>query len=156
MSEYLTQPLKNQSLPVTTQAGRTGADHDREVPEIDLLSPLTIRGVTFRNRIAVSPMCQYSSDDGFANPAQGQADNSDSQLDAVYYFVEIAVEFLDGAGADAMGLNELLNASVADAHQGELRRREERVGCHQQQNQEHPKQHVGDHGWVILTFQSPF
>src|ERR1700733_5081105 len=33
----------------------------------DLFSPLTIRGVTFRNRIAVSPMCQYSSADGFAN-----------------------------------------------------------------------------------------
>jgi 2,4-dienoyl-CoA reductase-like NADH-dependent reductase (Old Yellow Enzyme family) len=31
-----------------------------------LLSPLTIRDVTLRNRIAVSPMCQYSSDDGFA------------------------------------------------------------------------------------------
>ena len=26
--------------------------HDREVPEVDLLSPLTIRGVTFRNRIS--------------------------------------------------------------------------------------------------------
>ena len=33
----------------------------------DLFSPLTLRGVTFRNRIAVSPMCEYSSDDGFAN-----------------------------------------------------------------------------------------
>jgi 2,4-dienoyl-CoA reductase-like NADH-dependent reductase (Old Yellow Enzyme family) len=31
-----------------------------------LFTPLTIRGVTFRNRIAVSPMCQYSSEDGFA------------------------------------------------------------------------------------------
>jgi 2,4-dienoyl-CoA reductase-like NADH-dependent reductase (Old Yellow Enzyme family) len=31
-----------------------------------LFTPLTIRGVTFRNRIAVSPMCQYSSVDGFA------------------------------------------------------------------------------------------
>lgn len=28
---------------------------------------LTIRGVNLRNRIAVSPMCQYSSEDGFAN-----------------------------------------------------------------------------------------
>ncbi|MBW4574351.1 MAG: NADPH dehydrogenase NamA [Aphanothece sp. CMT-3BRIN-NPC111] len=28
---------------------------------------LTQRGVTFRNRIAVSPMCQYSSIDGYAN-----------------------------------------------------------------------------------------
>ncbi len=33
----------------------------------DLFSPLTIRGVTFRNRIAVSPMCEYSCDDGLAN-----------------------------------------------------------------------------------------
>jgi 2,4-dienoyl-CoA reductase-like NADH-dependent reductase (Old Yellow Enzyme family) len=32
-----------------------------------LFSPLTLREVTFRNRIAVSPMCQYSSEDGFAN-----------------------------------------------------------------------------------------
>lgn len=31
-----------------------------------LFSPLTIRGVTFKNRIGVSPMCQYSSDDGKA------------------------------------------------------------------------------------------
>ena len=35
--------------------------------EAGLLSPLTIRGVTFRNRIGVSPMCQYSSEDGLAN-----------------------------------------------------------------------------------------
>ncbi len=32
-----------------------------------LFSPLQIRGVAFRNRIVVSPMCQYSSEDGFAN-----------------------------------------------------------------------------------------
>lgn len=31
-----------------------------------LFEPLTIRGVTLRNRIGVSPMCQYSSVDGFA------------------------------------------------------------------------------------------
>lgn len=30
-----------------------------------LFTPLTIRGVTFRNRVFVSPMCQYSSEDGF-------------------------------------------------------------------------------------------
>jgi 2,4-dienoyl-CoA reductase-like NADH-dependent reductase (Old Yellow Enzyme family) len=34
---------------------------------IPLFSSLTVREVTFRNRIAVSPMCQYSSEDGFAN-----------------------------------------------------------------------------------------
>ena len=32
-----------------------------------LFSPLTIRGATLPNRICVSPMCQYSSDDGFAS-----------------------------------------------------------------------------------------
>jgi 2,4-dienoyl-CoA reductase-like NADH-dependent reductase (Old Yellow Enzyme family) len=32
-----------------------------------LFSPLTIKGLTLKNRITVSPMCQYSSEDGFAN-----------------------------------------------------------------------------------------
>jgi 2,4-dienoyl-CoA reductase-like NADH-dependent reductase (Old Yellow Enzyme family) len=32
-----------------------------------LLDALQIRGLTLRSRILVSPMCQYSSDDGFAN-----------------------------------------------------------------------------------------
>ncbi|MDP2206275.1 MAG: NADH:flavin oxidoreductase/NADH oxidase [Alphaproteobacteria bacterium] len=35
--------------------------------EAGLFSPLTLRGVTFRNRIGVSPMCQYSAVDGFVN-----------------------------------------------------------------------------------------
>ena len=32
-----------------------------------LLTPLTIREIILRNRLAVSPMCQYSSEDGFFN-----------------------------------------------------------------------------------------
>jgi 2,4-dienoyl-CoA reductase-like NADH-dependent reductase (Old Yellow Enzyme family) len=32
-----------------------------------LFEPLTLRSVTLPNRVAVSPMCEYSSDDGFAN-----------------------------------------------------------------------------------------
>jgi 2,4-dienoyl-CoA reductase-like NADH-dependent reductase (Old Yellow Enzyme family) len=32
-----------------------------------LLSPVTLRGVTFRNRLVVSPMCQYSARHGLAN-----------------------------------------------------------------------------------------
>ena len=32
----------------------------------DLFDPLTLRGLTFPNRIGVSPMCQYSGEDGFA------------------------------------------------------------------------------------------
>ncbi len=37
------------------------------IPAAALFDPITFRGVTARNRIAVSPMCQYSSTDGFAS-----------------------------------------------------------------------------------------
>jgi 2,4-dienoyl-CoA reductase-like NADH-dependent reductase (Old Yellow Enzyme family) len=33
----------------------------------ELFSPLQIKGVTLKNRIGISPMCEYSSVDGFAN-----------------------------------------------------------------------------------------
>src|SRR5256885_3864606 len=32
-----------------------------------LFDPFTLRSITLRNRIGVSPMCQYSCVDGFAN-----------------------------------------------------------------------------------------
>ena len=49
------------------RSGRSETRQDFGVPEVDLLTPLKLRGVTFRNRIAVSPMCQYSAENGFAN-----------------------------------------------------------------------------------------
>jgi 2,4-dienoyl-CoA reductase-like NADH-dependent reductase (Old Yellow Enzyme family) len=48
-----------------------------------LFSPLQIREVTFRNRIAVSPMCEYSSEDGFANE---------------WHFVHLGSRAVGGAG----------------------------------------------------------
>ena len=42
-------------------------DPNRTLPQVDLLSPLTIEGVTLRNRIVVSPMCQYCAVDGLAD-----------------------------------------------------------------------------------------
>ena len=55
-------------MPITAPQGSPAdAEHDREIPEADLLSPLTIRQVVFRNRIVMSPMCQYSAQDGMAN-----------------------------------------------------------------------------------------
>lgn len=41
------------------------ADHDRTTPNINILSPLKIRGVTLKNRIVYSPMCQYVAKEGF-------------------------------------------------------------------------------------------
>ena len=51
---------KTSSGPAANQAS------DSPAP-VHLFSPLTIRGVTFRNRVAMSPMCQYSSHEGLAN-----------------------------------------------------------------------------------------
>ncbi len=41
--------------------------NQRREPDMPLFSPFTVGGLTLRNRIAVSPMCQYSAVDGFAN-----------------------------------------------------------------------------------------
>src|SRR5512135_3715001 len=49
----------------------------------DLFAPLPLRGVQLRNRIVVSPMCQYSSVDGFAND---------------WHFVHLGSRAVGGAG----------------------------------------------------------
>ncbi len=48
-----------------------------------LFDPLALRGVTLRNRVAVSPMCEYSSVDGFAND---------------WHFVHLGSRAVGGAG----------------------------------------------------------
>lgn len=57
----------NQVTGVTAHGGLADTDHDRESPEDDLFSALTIRDISFRNRIVMSPMCQYSAEEGLAN-----------------------------------------------------------------------------------------
>jgi 2,4-dienoyl-CoA reductase-like NADH-dependent reductase (Old Yellow Enzyme family) len=48
-----------------------------------LFSPLKLRGITLPNRIAVSPMCEYSSTDGFASD---------------WHFVHLGSRAIGGAG----------------------------------------------------------
>jgi len=48
-----------------------------------LFDPLTIREITFANRVLVSPMCQYSSTDGYAND---------------WHFVHLGSRAVGGAG----------------------------------------------------------
>jgi 2,4-dienoyl-CoA reductase-like NADH-dependent reductase (Old Yellow Enzyme family) len=48
-----------------------------------LFDPLAIRDITFANRVFVSPMCQYSSTDGYAND---------------WHFVHLASRAVGGAG----------------------------------------------------------
>ena len=52
-------------------------------PMPNLFTPFKQRGVTFPNRIAVSPMCQYSSEDGLAND---------------WHFVHLGSRAVGGAG----------------------------------------------------------
>jgi 2,4-dienoyl-CoA reductase-like NADH-dependent reductase (Old Yellow Enzyme family) len=51
--------------------------------EPHLFQPLTVRSVTLRNRIGVSPMCQYSAEDGVAND---------------WHFVHLGSRAVGGAG----------------------------------------------------------
>ena len=53
--------------------------------------------------------------EGLADPAEGQADDGDSELYAVDDFVKLLVQALDDAGADALRFDQLLDASVAHA-----------------------------------------
>ena len=55
------------------------------------------------------------------------------------------MQALDDAGADAAGLDELLNSGVANADQGEFRSGEKRIRRHQEKDQKHAEQHEGDH-----------
>jgi 2,4-dienoyl-CoA reductase-like NADH-dependent reductase (Old Yellow Enzyme family) len=41
--------------------------NENSISERHLFQPLTVRSVKLRNRIGVSPMCQYSAEDGVAN-----------------------------------------------------------------------------------------
>ncbi len=67
MSEPKTTQVSNPP-PLDVRIGCPAVvDPNRTLPEVTLLSPLTIENVTFRNRIAVSPMCQYCAVDGLAD-----------------------------------------------------------------------------------------
>lgn len=67
MNKPKTSSTDDQIPNTVNHACPAGTNHNCEIPEIDLLSPLTIRGITLRNRIVMSPMCQYSAEEGLAN-----------------------------------------------------------------------------------------
>jgi 2,4-dienoyl-CoA reductase-like NADH-dependent reductase (Old Yellow Enzyme family) len=47
-----------------TQVKQSTVSNEKAIGTQNLFSPFTIRGITLPNRIAVSPMCQYSATDG--------------------------------------------------------------------------------------------
>ncbi len=90
------QPTNPPNSAATSHGCRADADHDRELPEVDLLSPLNLRGVTLRNRIVMSPMCQYSAEEGLANDWHLVHLGSRAAGGAALIFVEATAVTRDG------------------------------------------------------------
>lgn len=70
--------------------------------EINLFSPLQIKGVTLKNRIVMSPMCQYSATDGFVDD---------------WHFVHLGSRAVGGAGliiTEAMAVSPEGRISAGD------------------------------------------
>jgi len=68
-----------------------------------LFDPLTIKSLTLRNRIGISPMCMYSSEDGVAND---------------WHFVHLGARATGGAGlviAEATSVSPIGRITPADA-----------------------------------------
>jgi len=61
------QPGARAPQPADDPAGENKRRILRRDPDPHLFRPLTLRSVTMRNRIMLSPMCQYSSPDGMPN-----------------------------------------------------------------------------------------
>ena len=61
-----------------------------------LFSPLQLRGINTRNRIVVSPMCQYSAEDGFANDWHLVHAGKFAQGGAGIVFLEATAVLADG------------------------------------------------------------
>ncbi|MDP4207691.1 MAG: NADH:flavin oxidoreductase/NADH oxidase [Bacteroidota bacterium] len=65
-NEHVEPSSEDLNLRTAAHGSPADSSNDLELPEVDLLSPITMRGITLRNRIAMSPMCQYCATDGFA------------------------------------------------------------------------------------------
>ena len=81
-------------------------------------------------------------DGGFADPAESEAGERYAELDGGEELIDRVLELVDGAGAGTSEGDELLDASLADADQGELRGHKEAVGQdeegHCNRAEEHP------------------
>ena len=66
------------------------------VPGTSLFSELKLRGLTIRNRIVISPMCQYSAQDGFADDWHLVHAGKFAQGGAGIVFLEATAVLADG------------------------------------------------------------
>ena len=88
---------------------------------------------------------QHVSDRRFADPAKREAGDGYAELHGIENVIELLMELLDGAGADALSRNHLLDARLAHAHQGKFGGDEERVRRNQQDHRYDAEDDKGNH-----------
>ena len=96
-------------------------------------------------RDGLEPSSKEAGDDGFADPAEGEAAEGDAELDGGEEVVEVLLEAADGACSEDFLGDELLDAGFADADQGEFRRDKEAVGQNEQGHRDSPKEEQAGH-----------
>ena len=84
-------------------------------------------------------------DGGFADPAEGEAGDGDAELDGGEELVDGVLELEGGAGAGAAEGDELLDAGLADADEGELGGDEEAAGQDEEGHHDHAEEHPLEH-----------
>ena len=84
-------------------------------------------------------------DGGLADPAEGEAGDGDAELDGGKELVDGVLELEGGAGAGTAEGDELLDARLADADEGELGGHEEAGGQNEEGHHDHAEEHPFKH-----------
>src|SRR5581483_12514104 len=92
---------------------------------------------------------EHLRDGWLADPAKSQAGERDSKLDRRQEVVQMLLQALDGTGAGASGVDQLLNACVTNADDRKLGRHKKRIQGHQQHDNQNAKEHQGRHWWLV-------
>ena len=82
-------------------------------------------GVELGVRNGLEPALEDAGDDGLADPAEGETAEGDAELDGGEEFVKVFLEAADGAGSEDILGDEMLDASLANADEGEFGRHKE-------------------------------
>src|SRR5258705_8065818 len=89
------------------------------MPETLLFSPITIRGVTLKNRIVVPPMHQYSADKGF--PTDWHLMNAGKFAAGGAGLVVVESTKVERRGCGPLGGLRLLDAQFVEPRRGLLK-----------------------------------
>ncbi len=102
-------------------------------------------GVERRVRQRSKQRLQHVGQRGFTEPAQSQAGDGHAELHCAEDVVEFLMKLLNGARANAVRCDHLLNSGFADTDQRELGSHKESIGCDQQNHHHDAQQGKSNH-----------